>query len=132
MKKKDLWITINKKVAKRLRKKVCREIIITHTALAHSEPSQTSKMEPFANMVEYKCLVLKLTIKSKRLVNKAWKWLYGIPRWISCLFEINAAVTYEMGYYIFDHETIFILSRAENVQNRNFWKPVLKKVLLKR
>ena len=29
------------------------EVIITHTALAHSEPSQTSKMEPFANMAEY-------------------------------------------------------------------------------
>ena len=35
---------------------------------------------------------------------------------------MNAAVTYEMDYYIFDQEIIFILSRAENVQNRNFWK----------
>ena len=33
---------------------------------------------------------------------------------------MNAAVTYEMDYYIFDQEIIFILSRAENVQNRNF------------
>ena len=35
---------------------------------------------------------------------------------------MNLAVTYGMGYYIFEQETIFILSRAENVQNRNFWK----------
>ena len=35
---------------------------------------------------------------------------------------MNAAVTYEMDYYIFKHEIIFILSRAENVQNGNFWK----------
>ena len=34
---------------------------------------------------------------------------------------MNPAVTYEMDYYIFEQE-IFILSRAENVQNRNFWK----------
>ena len=33
---------------------------------------------------------------------------------------MNAAVTYEMDYYIFDQGIIFILSRAENVQNRNF------------
>ena len=39
---------------------------------------------------------------------------------IHCLFKMNAAVTYEMDYYIFDQEIIFILSRAENVQNRNF------------
>ena len=32
-----------------------REKIITHTAQAHSEPSQTSKMEPFANMANYFC-----------------------------------------------------------------------------
>ena len=30
-----------------------KEIIITHTTLAHSEPSQTSKMEPFANINNY-------------------------------------------------------------------------------
>ena len=29
------------------------ELIITHTALAHSEPSQKSKMEPFVNMAEF-------------------------------------------------------------------------------
>ena len=69
-------------------------------------------MEPSANMVEYKCLVLKLTIKSKGLVRKAWKWLYGISR-------------IEMDYYIFEQEISFILSRAENVQNRNFWKTVV-------
>ena len=39
-----------------------------------------------------------------------------------CLFKMNPAVTYEMDYYIFEQEIIFILSRAENVQNRNFWK----------
>ena len=35
---------------------------------------------------------------------------------------MNPAVTYEMDYYIFEQEIIFILSRTENVQNRNFWK----------
>ena len=30
------------------------------------------------------------------------------------------AVTSEMDYYIFEKTVIFILSRAENVQNRNF------------
>ena len=33
---------------------------------------------------------------------------------------MNPAVTYEMDYYIFKQEIIFILSRAENVQNSNF------------
>ena len=33
---------------------------------------------------------------------------------------MNPAVTYEMDYYIFEQEIIFILSRAKNVQNRNF------------
>ena len=28
----------------------------------------------------------------------------------------------EMDYYIFEQEIIFILSRAEYVQNKNFWK----------
>ena len=57
-----------------------------HTALAHSEPSKTSKAEHFANMDEYSCLVLKLTIESKGLVKKAWYWLDGISRWIiACL-----------------------------------------------
>ena len=35
---------------------------------------------------------------------------------------MNPAVTYEMDYYIFEQEIIFILSRAENLQNGNFWK----------
>ena len=30
-----------------------------------------------------------------------------------------------MDYYIFEQEISFILSRAENVQNRNFWKTVV-------
>ena len=34
---------------------------------------------------------------------------------------MNPAVTYEMDY-IFEQEIIFILSRAENMQNRNFGK----------
>ena len=38
---------------KRLCRKIYREIIITHTALAHSKPSQTSKIESFANMADY-------------------------------------------------------------------------------
>ena len=29
------------------------EIIITHTTEAHSEPSQTYKMEPFAKMINH-------------------------------------------------------------------------------
>ena len=33
---------------------------------------------------------------------------------------MNPALTDEMGYYIFGQEIIFILSRAENVQNRKF------------
>ena len=41
---------INKKM---LCRKIYREIIITLTAQAHSEPSQTSKMEPFANITNY-------------------------------------------------------------------------------
>ena len=35
---------------------------------------------------------------------------------------MNPAVTYEMDYSIFDQEIFFILSIAEKVQNRNFWK----------
>ena len=35
---------------------------------------------------------------------------------------MNPVVAYEMDYYIFEPEIIFILSRAENVQTRNFWK----------
>ena len=33
---------------------------------------------------------------------------------------MNPAVTNEMDFYIYEQEIIFILSRAENVQNRNF------------
>ena len=35
---------------------------------------------------------------------------------------MNPAVTYEMDYYILEQEIRFTLSRAENMQNRNFWK----------
>ena len=35
---------------------------------------------------------------------------------------MNPVVTYEMDYYIFEQEIIYILPTAENVQNRNFWK----------
>ena len=35
---------------------------------------------------------------------------------------MTPADTYEMVYYIFEQEIIFILSRAEKVQNRNFCK----------
>ena len=38
-----------------------REIIITHTTQANSEPSQTSKMEPFANINNYFRKKLHLT-----------------------------------------------------------------------
>ena len=53
LKKEKLWITTDKKVTKKLCRKIHREIIVTYTALAHSEPSQTFKMEPFANMTKY-------------------------------------------------------------------------------
>ena len=43
---------------------------------------------------------------------------------IYCLFKVNPGVTYEIDYYIFEQEYIFILSRAENVQNRNLIKAV--------
>ena len=33
---------------------------------------------------------------------------------------MNPAATDEVDYYILEQEIIFILSRAENVQNRNF------------
>ena len=33
---------------------------------------------------------------------------------------MNPAVTYEMDYYIFEQEIIFILLGAENGQDRNF------------
>ena len=35
---------------------------------------------------------------------------------------MNPAVTYEMDYYIFEQNFFFILSRAEKVQMRDFWK----------
>ena len=35
---------------------------------------------------------------------------------------MNPAVTYEMDCYIFDQEIIYILSRAEKMENRNFSK----------
>ena len=34
-------------------RKIYREIDITHTAQTHSEPSQTSKMESFANITNF-------------------------------------------------------------------------------
>ena len=89
--------------------------VITHTALAHSETNQTSKVEPFANMTQYECLVLKLTIKSTGLVKKAWKWL-------DKLNILSGGHIWERIIYILEQEIIFILSRGENVQNRNFWK----------
>ena len=38
------------------------------------------------------------------------------------MFKMNPVVVYEMDYYIFEQAIIFILSRAENVQMRDFWK----------
>ena len=35
---------------------------------------------------------------------------------------MNTAVAYEMDYYIFEQEIIFVFSKADNLQNRNFWK----------
>ena len=40
--------------------KIYKEIITTHTVQVHSELSQTSKMEPFANMDNYFCKNLYL------------------------------------------------------------------------
>ena len=71
LRKTKLWITASKKMLQiRLCRKIYREINVTQTALAHSEPSQTSgqtsKMEPFAKMVNYFCKKLHLRV-----------WLYG-------------------------------------------------------
>ena len=33
---------------------------------------------------------------------------------------MNPVVTYEVDYHIFEQEIIFISSRGENVQNKNF------------
>ena len=42
-----------KKEQIRLCRKNYRELIVMHTGESHSEPSQTSKMEPFTKMVNY-------------------------------------------------------------------------------
>ena len=42
LKKKSFESPQTRKLLKRLCRKICREIIITHTAMEHSEPSQTS------------------------------------------------------------------------------------------
>ena len=39
---------------------------------------------------------------------------------IYCMFKMNPAVTYEIDYYVFDQGIIFILTRDENLRNRNF------------
>ena len=52
-KRKSFELVQTKKQQERLFGKIYKEIIITHTALAYSEPSQTSKMKPFAEKTEY-------------------------------------------------------------------------------
>ena len=46
-------------------RKIYREIIITYTAQTHSESSQTSKMEPLANMANYFCKKLSILERIK-------------------------------------------------------------------
>ena len=52
LKKTKLWITTEnkKKWQIKLCRKICREIIITHTAEPQAEPSQTCKMKPFVKI----------------------------------------------------------------------------------
>ena len=52
LKKTNLWTTTEnkKKWQIKLCRKICREIIITHTAEPQAEPSQTCKMKPFVKM----------------------------------------------------------------------------------
>ena len=52
LKKKKLWQQ-TRELQKWLCRRIYRELIITHTALAHWELSKTSKMEYFANMADY-------------------------------------------------------------------------------
>ena len=77
-------------------------------------------MQPFANMVpRIKVNYLKQRTVKKKHENDNTSFQ---GENIYCLFKMNPEVTYEIDHFIFDHEIIFILSRAENVQNRNFWK----------
>ena len=75
LKKKKLWISTNKKVQKSLCRKIYREVIITYTAQAHSKPSQTSKMNSFANMNNYfhKNSLNRYEISSQMLSNNSVK-----------------------------------------------------------
>ena len=115
LKKIKLWITTNKK----LTKKICSGKFTLHI---HNpvKYERRSLLRTWLSFSASSCF--KLTIKSKGLVKKTWKWLCGILSSIYCLFKMNPTATYEKDYYIFEQEIIFILSRAENVQNRNFWK----------
>ena len=85
----------------------------------HSEPSQTSKMKSFANMAEY-LPHLKVNYQKQRTSKESMKMIIRHFK-LNLLPVQNPAVTYEMYYYyIFEQEVNFILSKAENVQNRNF------------
>ena len=55
------------KVTIRLFKKIYWVIFVTHTVEAQSEPSQTSKMEPFAKIINIfrKCCIIALWLGSK-------------------------------------------------------------------
>ena len=111
-----------RKWQKRLCRKIYREIFIMRTVLAHSKPSNTSKMKPSANMVWVLVPRLKVNYQKQRTGKESMKLIIRHSKVSNCLFIMNPTVTYEMNYCIFDQEIIFILSKAENMQNRNFWK----------
>ena len=90
------------------------------TVLAHSKPSNTSKMKPFANMVRVLVPRLEVNYQKQRTGKESMKLIIRHSKVSNCLFIMNPTVTYEMNYCIFDQEIIFILSKAENMQNRNF------------
>ena len=63
---------------------------------------------------------LKLNYQKRRAGKESMKLVTRHSKVNNCLFIINPAVTYEMDYYMFDQETIYILLKAETWQNRNF------------
>ena len=63
---------------------------------------------------------LKVNYQKEKTGKESMKMIMRHSKVNILLVQTNAAVTYEMDYYIFDQEIIFILSRTEKVQNRNF------------
>ena len=65
---------------------------------------------------------LKVNYQKQRTGKESMKMIIQYSKVNNCLFIMNPVVTYEMDYYIFDQEIIYILSRAEKMENRNFSK----------